>query len=1560
MAVSISIITTLVPLPVQVAHAAEPIETLATDYQPTISETIDASGFKHPGMGFTKEILDNLRTQVRAKKEPWNTYFNSMLWSGTASRTPSIKNVDGADPSKPRYYGLDSQGSNGLFIQDALTAYTQAILYYVTGDEVYRANAMRIIRLYGQMDPGRYVYFVDSHIHTGIPLSRMVAAAEILRYTGTQDPALAWTENDTVRFSNNLVIPVMQTFNSSNGRFMNQHLYTTIAKMSGAIFLGDRGHYDQAVEWFTVNKDAVDQGQNGAIKQLFRLVTRNDMTGEEVTPAVQHVEMGRDQAHGAGDITNAQILSRLMMSQGTKVDPVNGTPSNEPNAVGPYEFLGDRILAASELFGTYMLGNEIPWIPTASHTDPAGNPTVLYRRVSDAYRGRLTQNTWELFYYYQYVRGVNMEQAAPNFTRMYAKRTGYNWDGKDGGGDFWMFIPKEAEAEGSKYLVTPIVNPYREVEDRFTSLDSNSVAQSEGSTSFVKVTATPEGARLAVFGYAGGGPTIGFRIRTNGLATMDFYGRSVQLPDTEGQWRYVSVSTGLGDFLHLTLTGNGTTVDIDHVNIQSSTLLTPPAFKIGNEDLTVHTYAGSTLTTALDLSATDSGAGDVVTYQVNNLPQGASFDANTGAFSWKPAQAGTYAFVVEASDGTTITTKRVNIVVDADRQASVATVTASVKSDTLYVTSTQTAYNSVYADMMNTIATATDEVYFQKLAALKTAVSGLRELTPLLADGSINYRDLFYKSTFGDQVGQALDGTPESFVGYYLAQDRAYTLDFGPSFKVAANAFQIQSRASFPERMGGVTFFGSNDNENWTRLTPGETVVTEDMQTLEVQDDLRNNRYRFLKIHMIHPSSPLIEPGEFRIFGTRYETVNKLTAVSLASDQALKGRVVAGDTMKLSFQSSEPINNVTATIQGQPATITSTDQLNWTATAPINADTALGKVKFHLNYQTAEGVAAEPTLFTTDGSSLFIADHKNYLGNLLDITTVTDSSNRNVADALSTVKQLFDNNMGTATDYRVNGSGWGAWVAFDFRGGGTALLSRVDILSRQDQAGRINGVVVQGSNDYASWTTISNVAYATAEWQTLTINSTTPYRYIRIYNGNQWFGNMSELRLYGVTASTNKMASASISSAQALRKRIVPGNTVKLTFNAKEAISNVSATIQGTAASVATSDNINFTATATLPQGVEAGNVQFAIDYTTLDGQAGYPGTATTDGSSLYLVDEADTIKNVAAITTLTDSTPNRSAAATLGQVNNLFDSNLGSISDFRSTNGGWGSYIIFDFKSGNQVTLTGVELAPRQDQYYTRIKGTVIQGSNDKTNWTTLTPAAWSTQDWQTLPVTSLVPYRYLRIFNGNQWFGNMTEVRFHGSVHGADTTAPVTTADAPQGPASTDVTVNFAATDNQGGSGVAATYYSVNGGTQQTGKSVMLNASGSYTLNYWSVDWAGNSEQPRTAKVVVDKSVDVTASVTIARSGLTMNRFTSKYSGTVTITNTSGQSLSGPLQLHLQGLSAGVTLDNKTGEKDGVPYLALPVGSLAPGQAVTLTTTFSNPAKAGISYTPKLFSIQ
>ena len=66
----------------------------------------------------------------------------------------------------------------------------------------------------------------------------------------------------------------------------------------------------------------------------------------------------------------------------------------------------------------------------------------------------------------------------------------------------------------------------------------------------------------------------------------------------------------------------------------------------------------------------------------------------------------------------------------------------------------------------------------------------------------------------------------------------------------------------------------------------------------------------------------------------------------------------------------------------------------------------------------------------------------------------------------------------------------------------------------------------------------------------------------------------------------------------------------------------------------------------------------------------------------------------------------------------------------------------------------------------------------------------------------------------------------------------------------------------------------------------------------------------------------------------------------------------LAGPLQYVLQGLPAGVTLDNKSGDFNGAPYVTVPGASLAPGATVSVALTFTNPSKTTITYTSKLYS--
>ena len=110
---------------------------------------------------------------------------------------------------------------------------------------------------------------------------------------------------------------------------------------------------------------------------------------------------------------------------------------------------------------------------------------------------------------------------------------------------------------------------------------------------------------------------------------------------------------------------------------------------------------------------------------------------------------------------------------------------------------------------------------------------------------------------------------------------------------------------------------------------------------------------------------------------------------------------------------------------------------------------------------------------------------------------------------------------------------------------------------------------------------------------------------------------------------------------------------------------------------------------------------------------------------------------------------------------------------------------------------------------------------------------------------------------------------------------------------------------------------------------------------------------------KLTPPPPVDVTAGVTVQRAGYTINRTTLQYNGTVSVTNISKTAaISGPVQLELSGLPTGVTLINKSGEHNGVPYITLSAGSLAPGATVTVPTQFGNPTKATITFTSTIYS--
>lgn len=101
-----------------------------------------------------------------------------------------------------------------------------------------------------------------------------------------------------------------------------------------------------------------------------------------------------------------------------------------------------------------------------------------------------------------------------------------------------------------------------------------------------------------------------------------------------------------------------------------------------------------------------------------------------------------------------------------------------------------------------------------------------------------------------------------------------------------------------------------------------------------------------------------------------------------------------------------------------------------------------------------------------------------------------------------------------------------------------------------------------------------------------------------------------------------------------------------------------------------------------------------------------------------------------------------------------------------------------------------------------------------------------------------------------------------------------------------------------------------------------------------------------------------DVSASFNIVRSAFVLSRATGQYGASLSLTNNSAAAVSGPFQVEISGLPAGVTLANASGVHNGVPYITVNSASVAPGAKLSLTLVASNPNKVAINYSAAVYS--
>ncbi|WP_327352290.1 alginate lyase family protein [Streptomyces sp. NBC_01304] len=192
---------------------------------------------RHPGALVSRAQLDTVRKQVKAGKEPWASAFDGMR----ASRYASLWYY----PQPQTEVSCPSGNRPGRGCQqereDAIAAYTHALMWTVTRDEKYAKKALEIMDLWSATLKNHTE--ANSGLQSAWAGSMWARAAEIMRYVYK-----GWSADGITRFDRFLrEIYLPQVAGGSLGRNGNWDLVMADAAASIGVFLDDRSVLERAV-----------------------------------------------------------------------------------------------------------------------------------------------------------------------------------------------------------------------------------------------------------------------------------------------------------------------------------------------------------------------------------------------------------------------------------------------------------------------------------------------------------------------------------------------------------------------------------------------------------------------------------------------------------------------------------------------------------------------------------------------------------------------------------------------------------------------------------------------------------------------------------------------------------------------------------------------------------------------------------------------------------------------------------------------------------------------------------------------------------------------------------------------------------------------------------------------------------------------------------------------------------------------------------------------------------------------------------------------------------------
>ena len=338
------------------------------------------------------------------------------------------------------------------------------------------------------------------------------------------------------------------------------------------------------------------------------------------------------------------------------------------------------------------------------------------------------------------------------------------------------------------------------------------------------------------------------------------------------------------------------------------------------------------------------------------------------------------------------------------------------------------------------------------------------------------------------------------------------------------------------------------------------------------------------------------------------KTVPTLDIVSIESSNSDTSQAIPGDTVILSFESSETILEPTVTINGDTvtATVLGGDTTTWSAETTITPTDPNGTVTFAISYFDLASNAGISFTDTTDGSSVTV---DQTVPTLTAVTIASSNTNQSLATTGDVVTLSFTSSepIGTPT---VTFGGVTATVT-----GSNTSWSATKTITAADSDGSIVMFAIAFS-DLATnaGTTVTSITTGSS----VTVYQTAP--------------DTTVPTLTVVSIESNNSNDTTLATTD---------DTITLSFTSSENIGTPTVTFDGVAASVTvTGSNTSWSAETTITDADSDGAVEFTIDFSDLAAtpNAGTQVIATKDGTSVTVDTTAPTLSLVSIVSDNTDT----------------------------------------------------------------------------------------------------------------------------------------------------------------------------------------------------------------------------------------------------------------------------------------------------------------------------------